>query len=94
MQQSKVAAKPKPLSWTAPSHLTVFVRNLRLLQLDQPDNGPHITVAALSAAPQNQRQRIQAVEWALYQLFAIWDPVGTQNVSWLAQLHACELRRR
>ncbi|KAJ5548039.1 hypothetical protein N7513_005273 [Penicillium frequentans] len=72
-------ARPKPLDWSGPSYLTVFVRNLKLLQLDQRDDWPEITLRGLSSSSANQRQRIRLVEWALYHLFAIWDPEGTQN---------------
>ncbi|KAJ5758642.1 hypothetical protein N7520_005798 [Penicillium odoratum] len=72
-------ARPKPLDWSGPSHLTVFVRNLKLLRLDQRDDWPKITLRSLSSSSTNQRQRIRLVEWALYYLFAFWDPEGTQN---------------
>ncbi|KAJ5651294.1 uncharacterized protein N7484_005017 [Penicillium longicatenatum] len=72
-------ARPKPLDWSGPSYLKVFVRNLKLLQLDQRDDWPEITLRGLSSSSANQRQRIRLVEWALYHLFAIWDPEGTQN---------------
>jgi hypothetical protein len=72
--------RPKPLEWQGPSHQDVFIRNLKLLQLDQREDWPGISIRALSASSQNQRQRIRLVEWALYYLFAIWDPEGTQNV--------------
>lgn len=72
--------RPKPLDWSGPSYLTIFVRNLKLLQLDHRDDWPEITLRGLSSSSANQRQRIRLVEWALYQLFAIWDPEGTQNV--------------
>lgn len=73
-------ARPKPLGWPAPSHLTVFVRNLKLLQLDQQPDWPDITLRSLSPSSQNHRQRIRLVEWALFHLFTIWDPEGAQNV--------------
>lgn len=73
-------ARPKPLDWATPSHLTVFVRNLKLLHLDQREDWPDITLRSLSPSSQNQRQRIRLVEWALYYLFALWDPEGAQNV--------------
>lgn len=72
--------RPKPLDWVTPPPLTVFIRNLKLLQLDQRDDWPDITLRALSPSSQNQRQRIRLLEWALYYLFAIWDPEYTQNV--------------
>ncbi|KAJ5780236.1 hypothetical protein N7457_005396 [Penicillium paradoxum] len=71
--------RPKPLDWSGPSHLDVFIRNLKLLHLDQRDDWPGISLRALSATAQNQRQRIRLIEWALYYLYSIWDPEGAQN---------------
>ncbi|PLB47913.1 hypothetical protein P170DRAFT_465430 [Aspergillus steynii IBT 23096] len=74
MQSSRAPPRPKALNWTPQSHLAVFVRNIQLLQLDQRDDWPGITVRSLSPTSQTQqRQRIKAVEWALYQLVTIWD---------------------
>lgn len=65
-----------------PSYVTLFITNLRLLDLDLRDDWPDITVVTFSTkdAQQNQKKRIQGVEWALFQLFAIWDPEETRNV--------------
>lgn len=73
-------ARPKPLDWSGPSHLAIFIRNLKLLHLDQREDWPGITIRALSPSSQNQRQRIRLIEWALYYLFTIWDPEAAQNV--------------
>lgn len=73
--------RPKPVDWSGPSHLDVFINNLKLLHLDQLEDWPGISLRTLSSSPQNQRQRIRLVEWALYQLYVIWDPEGAQNVS-------------
>lgn len=72
--------RPKPLDWATPSHITIFVRNLRLLQLDRHNDWPDITLRTLSPSSQNQRQRIRLFEWALYHLFTLWDPEYAQNV--------------
>jgi len=80
MQPAKPPSKAKPAGWPSPSNVAIFIRNLKLLQLDQLDDWPNITTRALSAAQQNQRQRVKCVEWALYRLFEIWDPEGAQNV--------------
>ncbi|KAJ5666772.1 hypothetical protein N7462_011181 [Penicillium macrosclerotiorum] len=72
-------ARPKPLDWSCPPHLAVFIRNLKLLHLDQREDWPDITLRALSPSSQNQRQRIRLIEWSLYYLFTIWDPEGAQN---------------
>jgi hypothetical protein len=80
MQSSKQPPRPKSLSWTPQSHIGVFIRNLKLLQLDLHPDWPDITVRSLSPSSQNQRQRIRAVEWALYHLVALWDPKIAQDV--------------
>jgi hypothetical protein len=72
--------RPKPLDWQGPSHLEVFIRNLTLLQLDQREDWPGISLRTLAPTSQNQRQRIRLIEWALYHLYTIWDPEGAQNV--------------
>ncbi|KAK6852334.1 hypothetical protein PG995_010885, partial [Apiospora arundinis] len=63
------------------SHRTLFLTNLRLLDLDQEEDWPDITPSTFSTkdALVGQKKRIQAVEWALYQLFNLWDPEETQN---------------
>lgn len=80
--------RPKPLDWPGPSHLDVFIRNLKLLHLDQREDWPDISVRALTPTSQNQRHRTRLIEWALYHLYAIWDPETAQNV----QLLNCQLR--
>lgn len=73
---------PQP-SWPGPSNISVFLRNLRLLDLDRREDSPELTLRTFSTkdAQQNLRQRVKAVEWSLYQLFHIWDPEETRNVS-------------
>ena len=58
------------------SNASIFITNLRLLDLDTQPDWPAITAQILTAkdALQNQKRRIQCVEWALYRLFEIWDP--------------------
>lgn len=80
IMQSSKPPRQKPPNWSISSHITVFIRNLKLLQLDQQDDWPNINLRSLSPSSQNQRQRVKAVEWALYHLFAIWDPEGAQDV--------------
>ncbi|KKK19096.1 hypothetical protein ARAM_006626 [Aspergillus rambellii] len=73
--QSAKPPRPKPPNWPAQSPQTVLLRNLQLLELDQEDYGPGaITLRTLSPSSQNQRQRMKAIEWVLYQLVALWDP--------------------
>ena len=59
-----------------------FLSNLRLLDLDELDDWPLITTNVLvpNDAQQNQKKRIQCVEWALYRLFELWDPIEARNV--------------
>ncbi|KAF2455072.1 HAUS augmin-like complex subunit 6 N-terminus-domain-containing protein [Lineolata rhizophorae] len=75
------AAAPQPPSLLNPSHVVLFVANLRLLDLDRLDDWPDITVQAFSTrdAQQNQKHRIRCSEWALFRLFEIWDPEETRN---------------
>ncbi|KAE8417357.1 HAUS augmin-like complex subunit 6 N-terminus-domain-containing protein [Aspergillus pseudocaelatus] len=73
MQSPRPPSRSKRPDWTPQPPVVVFVRNLQLLQLDFRDDWPGITVRSLSS-PQNQRQRVKAIEWALYQLVALWDP--------------------
>lgn len=80
MQSSKQPVRPKSLNWTQQSHTCVFIRNLKLLQLDLQPDWPDITVSSLSPSLQNQRQRIRVVEWALYHLVALWDPKLAHDV--------------
>lgn len=62
------------------ANVALFLTNLRLLNLDLRDSWPNITALTFSTSQQNQKKRIQCVEWALYQLFALWDPEETRNV--------------
>ncbi|KAI1470527.1 HAUS augmin-like complex subunit 6 N-terminus-domain-containing protein [Daldinia caldariorum] len=63
------------------SNPALFLTNLRLLDLDQEPDWPGITLATFSTkdAAGGQKKRIQSVEWALYQLFTLWDYNETQN---------------
>lgn len=72
--------RPKASIWPGPPHTALFVRNLRLLGLDSYEDWPDITAETLSPLPMNSKRRIQAVEWALYHLCRIWDPIETNNV--------------
>ncbi|KAI1763290.1 HAUS augmin-like complex subunit 6 N-terminus-domain-containing protein [Hypoxylon sp. FL1150] len=66
---------------TSTSNIALFLTNLRLLDLDLEPDWPGITLATFSAkdAAGGQKKRIQCVEWALYQLFTLWDYAETQN---------------
>ncbi|KAI2464099.1 HAUS augmin-like complex subunit 6 N-terminus-domain-containing protein [Annulohypoxylon bovei var. microspora] len=66
---------------TSTSNVALFLTNLRLLDLDHEPDWPGITLATFSAkdAASGQKKRIQCVEWALYQLFTLWDYNDTQS---------------
>ncbi|KAK6448653.1 hypothetical protein FP744_10004903 [Trichoderma asperellum] len=60
-----------------PASLSLFLTNIKLLSLDQLPDWPGIsaeTFAPSGTTLQDQKRRVQCVEWALYQLFVIWDP--------------------
>ncbi|KAK2759546.1 hypothetical protein FQN54_003025 [Arachnomyces sp. PD_36] len=77
---SRPPAKAKPPHWVGPSHISIFIRNLKLIRLDERKDWPGINSRTFSSSTQqNQRQRIKCVEWALYYLFTIWDPETANN---------------
>ncbi|KAI0436619.1 HAUS augmin-like complex subunit 6 N-terminus-domain-containing protein [Xylaria telfairii] len=63
------------------SNVLLFLTNSRLLDLDLESDWPDITPTTFSAkdAVGGQKKRIQCVEWALYQLFSMWDHNDAQN---------------
>jgi hypothetical protein len=67
----------------SPSNISLFVSNLKLLNLDQRQDWPDITVRTFDTkdALQNQKKRVACVEWSLYRLFEIWDRETTRDVS-------------
>ncbi|KAI9875492.1 MAG: hypothetical protein M1830_008411 [Pleopsidium flavum] len=77
--KSTTTASVAPL--TSGSNITVFLRNLRLLNLDHSQDWPSITALSFStrSAQQNQKNRIRCVEWALYHLFEIWNAEESRN---------------
>ncbi|KAI0458756.1 HAUS augmin-like complex subunit 6 N-terminus-domain-containing protein [Xylaria acuta] len=66
---------------TCTSNVLLFLTNSRLLDLDLAPDWPDITPTTFSAkdAVGGQKKRIQCVEWALYQLFSLWDHNDAQN---------------
>ncbi|KAI4751959.1 hypothetical protein E4T52_06965 [Aureobasidium sp. EXF-3400] len=71
---------PKTRSMS-PSNISLFVSNLRLLNLDQRQDWPDITIQTFDTkdALQNQKKRVSCVEWSLYRLFEIWDRDTTRD---------------
>lgn len=64
------------------SNVSLFLTNLRLLDLDLLPDWPDINALTFTNkdAAQGQKKRTQCVEWALYQLFALWNPDDAHNV--------------
>lgn len=73
---------------SASSNVSLFLTNLRLLDLDLLPDWPGISLTTFSAkdAAGGQKKRIQCVEWALYKLFMLWDNDEAQNVCWILSL--------
>jgi hypothetical protein len=67
----------------SPSNISLFVSNLRLLNLDQRQDWPDITAQTFDTkdALQNQKKRVSCVEWSLYRLFELYDRDTTREVS-------------
>ncbi|KAF2971048.1 hypothetical protein GQX73_g2443 [Xylaria multiplex] len=80
-QTSSPLINKSPQIPTCTSNVLLFLTNLRLLDLDLEPDWPDITPATFSAkdAVGGQKKRIQCVEWALYQLFSLWDHNDAQN---------------
>ncbi|KAK4125619.1 hypothetical protein N657DRAFT_662116 [Parathielavia appendiculata] len=78
---SATTASHATSSPTAPSNVSLFLTNLRLLDLDLHTDWPDISALTFSTrdAAQGQKKRIQAVEWTLYHLFRLWDPEDARN---------------
>ena len=71
---------------SAPTHaapsVSLLLTNLHLLDLDRRNDWPSISDQTFTNKNtlQNEKTRIQCVEWAFYRLFEIWDPVETKDV--------------
>ncbi|KAF1350792.1 HAUS augmin-like complex subunit 6 N-terminus-domain-containing protein [Delphinella strobiligena] len=65
----------------AASNVSLFLSNLRLLDLDRLPDWPNITAKIFDTkdASQNQKRRISCVEWILFRLFQILDPETTRD---------------
>ena len=64
--------------------------NLRLLDLDKLEDWPDLSTKAFTGndEPQNQKFRIQCVEWICYHLFQTWNPEECRNVS---EVHSLQI---
>ncbi|WZH45948.1 HAUS augmin-like complex subunit 6 N-terminus-domain-containing protein [Fusarium acuminatum] len=76
------APSPAPQVHHGPPALSIFLTNLNLLDLDQHEDWPDIraeTFATGGSSAQGLKKRVQCVEWALFHLFALWDPEETKK---------------
>ena len=67
--------KSAPRVTLGPVPSSLFLTNLRLLNLDTLADWPSITPSTFSNV--DARARIKAAEWSLYQLFRLYDPAVT-----------------
>ncbi|KAK4927952.1 hypothetical protein LTR66_016257, partial [Elasticomyces elasticus] len=65
-------------AWPGRSHVSAFVHNLHLLQLDQLHDWPAITLQSYGSKSTLQH-RLRATEWVLYRLFEIHDARLTRD---------------
>lgn len=85
MRSTRVPGKPVPLTAPLPttgshipsttSYVSIFLKNLQLLDFDQEKNWPGISPTTFSTkdAAGGLKNRIRCIEWALYHLFLLWD---------------------
>lgn len=82
-KSAQQAPSPAPQVHHGPPALSIFLTNLNLLDLDQHEDWPDIraeTFATGGSSAQGLKKRVQCVEWALFHLFALWDPEETKKV--------------
>ncbi|KAK4200011.1 HAUS augmin-like complex subunit 6 N-terminus-domain-containing protein [Triangularia verruculosa] len=74
------ASLPAVASPSAISNVSLFLTNLRLLDLDLSPDWPDISPSTFNTKDAGgQKKRVQCVEWALYHLFALYDRDETRN---------------
>ncbi|KAH7324748.1 HAUS augmin-like complex subunit 6 N-terminus-domain-containing protein [Stachybotrys elegans] len=83
-QQPSGVFNPSPSNPGTVSSLSVFLTSLKLLDLDLLPDWPGISAQTFAttgpaAATQGHKKRVQCVEWALFQLFSLWDPEETKT---------------
>jgi len=71
-------SSPTP-AWPGRSHVSVFVRSLHLLDLDQLEDWPEVTIQSFTAKASLQH-RVRCIEWSLYRLFELYDARVTKDV--------------
>lgn len=77
-----LAPSKQSTTLATPSNVSLFLTNLRLLDLDLLPDWPDINSLTFTNkdVAQGQKKRVQCVEWALFQLFSLWDPEMASNV--------------
>lgn len=82
LKRSAPAPQSSLAQASGPSHISLFLTNLRLLDLDKRGDWPGITPITFTTrdSQQNIKKRIQCVEWALFRLFELWDPEEAREV--------------
>lgn len=66
-----------------PTTISLFVANLRLLELHRLADWPDIAVHVFEVkdTPQAHKRRLACVEWSIFRLLERWDPIITRDVS-------------
>ncbi|KAK4172914.1 HAUS augmin-like complex subunit 6 N-terminus-domain-containing protein [Triangularia setosa] len=75
-----LASLPAVASPTTISNVSLFLTNLRLLDLDLQPDWPDISPSTFNTKDAGgQKKRVQCVEWALYHLFTLYDRDETRT---------------
>jgi hypothetical protein len=80
---SRSVAKPQ-----SSPNVETYLRNLRLLDLDEEFDWPSINAETFAAHDpvQNQKSRVRSAEWALYKLLYIWNSEDVCKVTRTSRL--------
>lgn len=66
-------------TWHGRSHVSTFVHTLHLLDLDQREDWPEVSLQTFGPKS-NLQHRLRCIEWSLYRLFELYDVKGTRDV--------------
>ncbi|KAI9678237.1 MAG: hypothetical protein M1817_006182 [Caeruleum heppii] len=80
-QKGPKPIRSRPPSSTSPAYSSLFLTNLRLLDLGQLHDWPEDAPQAFTTHEphQNLKARIKCIEWALYRLFELYAPQETRE---------------